>query len=642
MPASNGSRVSREDRTARWFRVAQSWQPSFTHDDHEILFLSDASGLPQAFRVPVGGGTVQGLQDSPERIGRVDACPTLPRAVLSEDSGGNEMWQLELLALAEGPAHTRGKRRPLTADPRIMNLPGRWMTDGHRYLFSSNARNHRYFDVYSLDVDGWSPPERIWTGDAWQEAVATLGERVLVQRYNTFLDSDLFLLSRGTPAVHLNPHSGEVTVQSAALGADSVYAATNPGEERLALYRYPLEGSPPERVQAYPGEVEIVRAGPDGRLLAVAVNREGWSELHLVEASTGTDRKLSVRPRGVIEEISWRRDGSGFAFDLSWPNGHEIFAYDLATRRTRQLTRSPVPAPARIPEPHLHSIRSQDGLELPYWEFRPARGTVRGTILSIHGGPESQARPFFDPEHAAIISGGWRVILPNVRGSTGYGRTYLHSDDVRQRMDSVRDVRDIAEALVHAKTAKRGRLGIVGGSYGGFMVLSSITTYPDLWGAAVELFGISNFVTFLERTADWRRRLREAEYGSLERDREFLESISPIHHLDQLRAPLLVFHGRNDPRVPIHEAEQIVRDVEQAGHPIAYRFFENEGHGFFRRENRIETVSRSLDFFEQYLSAAPEHRGPSRAARLPTQRPRRARTSASRAGPRKRRHSAAS
>ncbi len=215
---------------------------------------------------------------------------------------------------------------------------------------------------------------------------------------------------------------------------------------------------------------------------------------------------------------------------------------------------------------------------------------------------ESQARPRFGAGLLAFFVGeGWRVIEPNVRGSTGYGRTYVHLDDVRQRMDSVRDLRDLVRALSEAGTARPGEVGILGGSYGGFMVLAAITTYPELWRAAVEFFGIANFVTFLEQTGPWRRKVREDEYGSLEHDREFLETISPIHYVERIVTPLLVAHGDNDPRVPIVEAEQIVAALRKRGVPVEFLRYANEGHGFTRIENQVDSFGRAEEFFGRHL-----------------------------------------
>jgi dipeptidyl aminopeptidase/acylaminoacyl peptidase len=614
------------ERLRAWFNVSWSSSPSFAYGGRELLFLTDASGLPQAARIPLEGGTVRQLHESRERVGQVDPCPTAPRAILAQDVGGNETWQLQLVSLTDESGRSRASRRALTGDPKIMNLPGRWMDDGRRYLYSSNARDGRYFDVYRVDVDGWSPAERILTGDFWQEVISTRGDRTLVARNRTNIDVDLLLIQPGSLPIHLNPHEGEQAVTSATIGPDAVYAGTDPDRELSALFRYPFDGSRPELVRAYDGDVELVRASPDGSLLAVVVNRDGWSELHFVATRTGKDQALRLQPRGVMTQVAWRPDGLALAYDLNWPNGHEIFLFDLRSERSRRVTTSPSAPPLRISEPRSHEIKASDGVRISYWEYPPGRRVPRGTILMIHGGPEGQARPTFEPELGFLVQQGWRLILPNVRGSTGYGRTFLHLDDVRKRMDSVRDVRDIAESLIRARSATRGRLGILGGSYGGFMVMSSITTYPELWGAAVELFGISNFVTFLERTADYRRKVREDEYGSLAKDRKFLESISPIHHLNELRTPLLVVHGRNDPRVPIHEAEQIVKTLQERQQPVDFLYFENEGHGFVRRENQIAWTERCSDFFDRYLSVPSNLPTPARRARRAPPRPTKSRS----------------
>jgi len=601
MSGTPGPSTPTGDRLTAWFEVTRSFQPSVAFDGTEVLFLSDETGLPQVWRKPTRGGRLRPLALGTERAGRVDASPKFPRAVVARDSGGNEAWQLALYDLAKRPRGSSPGFRALTSDPKVMNLPGLWTDDGRSYLFASNARDHRFFDVYRYDVDTASAPERFWTGDAWQMPVASRGTKVLVQRFNTFLNVDLFLVDSGR-SVHLNPHTEEVSVSSATIGADGVYVATNPDREFLSLLRYPFDGSPPELIREYPGDVEVVRASPAGDLLALSVNRAGCSELHLVQPATGSDRVVALPHKGIVGELSWFPDGSALAYDHSWPNGHEIFLLELASGISKRLTRSRVRPPERVPEPRLRVMKSEDKLQLPCLEFVPRGRVPRGTILAVHGGPEGQARPWFDPALGCMITEGWRLVMPNVRGSTGYGRSFVHLDDVRKRMDSVRDLRDIVRTLVRTKKAQEGKVGIWGGSYGGFMVLSAITTYPELWGAAVELFGISNLVTFLERTADWRRTQREAEYGSLEHDREFLESISPIHHLEQLRTPLLVFHGRNDPRVPIGEAEQVVEEVRKRGGTAEFIAFENEGHGFEHRENQIEAARRTVLFFEKYLS----------------------------------------
>ncbi len=216
-------------------------------------------------------------------------------------------------------------------------------------------------------------------------------------------------------------------------------------------------------------------------------------------------------------------------------------------------------------------------------------------VIDVHGGPESQRRAGFFPVLQYLSASGFHVLTTNVRGSTGYGKAYSHLDDVELRMDSVRDL-EHAHSWVRSRVGDDSKIAIMGQSYGGFMTLAAITEYPSLWFAAVDVVGIANFVSFLERTGSWRRRHRSAEYGSLERDRELLERISPIRKVDQITAPLLVIHGRNDPRVPLYETEQLVASLEERGHPVEMLVFDDEGHGLSKRPNRIEGYAAVVSF----------------------------------------------
>ena len=222
-------------------------------------------------------------------------------------------------------------------------------------------------------------------------------------------------------------------------------------------------------------------------------------------------------------------------------------------------------------------------------------------IVDVHGGPEGQQRIHFDPIYQYFLHRGYAIFTPNVRGSTGYGRAYSHLDDVEKRMDSVADLAHAVAWLIASGVADPRRIAVLGGSYGGFMVLAALTSYPDLWAAGVDIVGIANFVTFLENTGPWRRKLREAEYGSLERDRALLESISPIHKVEQIRAPLLVIHGANDPRVPIGEAEQIVASIKARGGSVEYLRFEDEGHGIVKLANKLVCYPAIAEFLDEHL-----------------------------------------
>src|SRR5260370_22633995 len=257
-----------------------------------------------------------------------------------------------------------------------------------------------------------------------------------------------------------------------------------------------------------------------------------------------------------------------------------------------------------VVEPSLVDYLTFDGREIPAFLYVPQDRQPRGlpVVISVHGGPEGQCRPFFNAVIQYLAARGYAVLEPNVRGRNGYGYEYQSLDDVRLRMTSVADLQYAVYWLRESGIADPRRIAIMGGSYGGFMVLSAITTSPDLWAAAVDIVGIANFVTFLENTHPWRRKLRESEYGSLENDREFLEESSPIRHVDQIVAPLFVIHGANDPRVPVGEAEQIVAALRQRQVPVEYLCFEDEGHGLVKRVNRLVAYPAVVRFLYPHLN----------------------------------------
>ncbi len=257
--------------------------------------------------------------------------------------------------------------------------------------------------------------------------------------------------------------------------------------------------------------------------------------------------------------------------------------------------------PEQLVAPERVVIESFDGERIPLFVFRPRDPRPDGrVVVKVHGGPESQAVLLFDPVVQGLTAAGYAVIVPNVRGSTGYGKRYASLDDTTRRLDSVRDL-----AAIHAWIAGSGlgadKAALWGASYGGYMVLAGLAFQPDLWAAGVDIVGVANFVTFLENTSDYRRAHREREYGSLEHDREFLIAASPITHADAIRAPLFVIHGRNDPRVPVSEAEQLVAKLRQRAVRCELLIYEDEGHGLVKLKNMLDAYPKAIGFLDDVL-----------------------------------------
>jgi dipeptidyl aminopeptidase/acylaminoacyl peptidase len=312
--------------------------------------------------------------------------------------------------------------------------------------------------------------------------------------------------------------------------------------------------------------------------------------------------------RGVVEHVVFAKDGSRLAFAFSSvtePN--DVYVYDLEARRVARTTTSPRDVDAAVlVEPELHRYESFDGESIPVFLFRPSGEGPFPVVVTVHGGPESQWRPWFSPSFLPLtqhlVARGYAVAAPNVRGSTGYGKRFEHLDDVRRRLDSVRDLASLHEWLSAGPEIDGSRAVLYGRSYGGYMVLAGLALQPELWAAGIEMVGISSLVTFLENTSDYRRAVREREYGSLDADRDFLVEASPITHVDAIRVPLFIQHGANDPRVPLSESEHIHRVLTEKGIECELVVYEDEGHMIEKLPNRIDCFTRVLAFLDRVLA----------------------------------------
>ena len=572
-----------------------------------LAFLMDTTGTPQVWTLsgPDRWPTQRTFGD--ERVTFVDWSPSRRELVFGMDEGGNERQQFHRL-------DPDGTVRDLTAEPDAKHLWGGWSNDGEQFAFASNRREQAVFDVYVQGRDD-EAAERVFEGDGllsvsgWSPADDSL---VLTEAHSNF-DQDLYLLGLDSgERTHLTPHEDDVRYTSVQWGPDgtSLYLVTDEGADTLYLARLGLET----------GELEVVERGGDWDVGGVALdedsgrivysrNVDGYTDLTVGELDGPTDIREfpdPALPDGVAGGVSFDPVGSRFALTAQGrADNTNVHVVDVATGAAERWTHA---STAGIPEttfraPDLVHVDSFDGLEVPAFFTLPADWEAGETpvVVDIHGGPESQRRPSFAALTQYFLSRGYAVFEPNVRGSTGYGREYTHLDDVEKRMDSVKDLMAGVDWLADHEAVDPDRIAAMGGSYGGFMVLSALTEYPDRWAAGVDVVGIANFVTFLENTGAWRRELREAEYGSLAEDREFLESISPINNIDAIEAPLFVIHGANDPRVPLGEAEQVAEGAREAGVPVEKLVFEDEGHGLSKRENRIEAYTQVVDFLDEHV-----------------------------------------
>ena len=576
---------------------------SFSADGTMLLVDSDLPGTRQLFLVAVRGGTPTQLTDFPEPVsGRLLRNG---RVLLEIDEGGNERTQLYLL-----DAEPRAEPEPLVVDPRFIHRSPHVSRDDALLAYATNRRNGVDFDVVvrrlesgeerAFELGGWWETLNVSPDGRWIAALR-LGERAG--------DADLYLLGvESGEVVHATPHEGDAEYGTPAWLPDSsaFLAATSEGRDTCAIGRYDLAGRTWETVLGSRWDLDCL-VDDAGRTLLVLENEDGRSRLELRDAATLAVREELPLPQGVAEEPTFSPDGSLLAVAFSSPTEpRDVYVYDVDGRRLSRLTRSTggVASEALV-EPELHRFDSFDGESIPVFLFEPAGEGPFPVVVTVHGGPEAQWRPWFAPSFAPLtqylVSRGYTVAAPNVRGSTGYGKRFEHLDDGRLRLDSVRDLAALHDWLGARREIDATRAVLYGRSYGGYMVLAGLAFQPERWAAGIEMVGISSLVTFLENTSPWRRAVREREYGSLERDRDFLHEVSPMTHIDAIRAPLFIQHGANDPRVPLSESQHIHAVLSEKGIRCELVVYEDEGHIIEKLPNRVDAFTRALAFLDEVL-----------------------------------------
>jgi dipeptidyl aminopeptidase/acylaminoacyl peptidase len=528
-----------------------------------------------------------------------------------QDNGGGEFYQLYRQDFADG-------RVMLLTDGKSRNLGGRWSNDGKWLTYTSTRRNGRDTDFYVMDPrepqtdrllaqvqgGGWSVQD--WSPD---------DAKLLVREYISVNESRLHVCDAKTGAMKLiTPQSAEKVSWGDALFAKdgkSLFVTTDKDSEfqwlcRLDLATQKLTPLAPK----LRGDVETLDLSRDGRKLAFVSNEDGVSMLHLLDAHTGKELRVPKLPIGVISGVKWHANSRDLAFSLSSAKS-PLDAYSLDTRsgKLERWTESETGGlnPASFVEPELVRIKSFDGLEITGFLYLPDARKFPGprpVLVNIHGGPEGQSRPTFQARNNYWMSElGVAMLYPNVRGSTGHGKTFVTLDNGFKREDTVRDIGAFLDWIARDPRLDKSRVAVMGGSYGGYMSLACMVHFSDRLRCGVDVVGISNFLTFLKNTQDYRRDLRRVEYGD-ERDlamAEFLGKISPTNHAGKIRQPLLVVQGLNDPRVPASESQQMVKAIRDQGGTVWFLMAKDEGHGFQKKRNVDYQFHSTVLFVKEHL-----------------------------------------
>jgi dipeptidyl aminopeptidase/acylaminoacyl peptidase len=593
----------------RMAKVGRATSPTFSSDGTRIAFVSDLTGVPQIWIVPAEGGWPTLVTADNDPVGGVAWSPKGDWLAYTLAPGGGMNTQV-FIVKPDGSGQKR-----LTRGGKETNRFFGWTDDGLRVALGANTRNPSAIDAYLVDpMTGTS--ELVVQNDALAtlEDVSRDRKWGLVSRLVGRGDNNLYLVNLDArKETLLTPHTGPGTF-SGELSPDAktVYLVSNAERDLLALARVRLGAD------GAAGPIEVMASRPDaeadafiineqGSLAAVVWNVAGRSELSFVELPSGVLRKGPELPAELAGGLRFSRDGRRLALTLSGAAAPpDVWVIDVASNTLRQLTRVPHVGVdlARLVRPELVKFKAHDGLELSGWLYRPNGQTRPGAyVVSFHGGPEGQERPAFRSDYQALLLAGIGVFAPNVRGSSGFGKKFVNLDNGELRFNGLKDIKSCVEHLVSTKIADPKRIGIMGGSYGGYMTLAGLTEYPELFAAGVNLFGMVNFFTFFEHTEPWMAAISTTEYGDPKTQADLLRSLSPLGKLDRIRAPLMVQHGANDTNVPVVEAEQVVNNLKARGVPVEYILFPDEGHGWRKISNRVKSTAAMVEFFAKHLKS---------------------------------------
>jgi dipeptidyl aminopeptidase/acylaminoacyl peptidase len=588
--------------------IPSTSSPVFSPDGKRIAFLSNRTGTPQVWTVAAAGGEPKQITRSTDPVGSVAWSPVEDRIAYDVARGGGFNAQVFLA----NPDGSDAKR--ITSGGKEDNFSGNFAPDG-RYWFRSAQRDPQAPDSWIYDPQTGKAGIAIqYEGFGGIVDIERPAHRALISRLVTRGNVNLYLHDLRThQEILLTPHEGPA-LASGALAPDgsAAYLVHNIGRDRQVLSRIAFDASSTPGTMTLlaardDAEVEAFTITDDGQRAVLTWNVGGRSELELVSLPDGKRTPLPAPPGEVVSVSDISAEGDRMALNVT---GSAVppsaWQYDFASRRYAPI--APVAMPnvdlSSLVSPELRKYKAQDGLELSGWLYLPKGFKQPGpVVLSFHGGPEGQERPVFRADYQAILAQGIAVFAPNIRGSAGFGKAFLALDNHAKRFDANRDVYDSANYLVQSGVGAKGRLGIVGGSYGGYVVMMGVTEYPDTFAAGADLYGIVNFETFFAQSTPWMGAISGGEYGDPKTQADLLKRLSPIHKLDRVRAAMLVMHGANDTNVPLVEAKQVVDTLKKNGRDVEFLLFPDEGHGWRKIPNRVKSTTTLADFFRRHLAA---------------------------------------
>jgi dipeptidyl aminopeptidase/acylaminoacyl peptidase len=606
----SGKHIVRQYTIEQFLATTSVSGPSFSPDGSTVLFTSDGSGIPNVYTVPFEGGKAKPLTHSTtDSTFGVSFFPRDERVLYTHDQGGNENNHLYLL----GP----NGDTDLTPGSKLKAMFAGWSRDEASFNVLTNERDPRFFDAYRYDA---AKLERalIYKDTIGYQLADISGDEhwIALGKPITTADADIYVWdTKRSRMTHLTQHDVPAQYRAAGFDPDSkwLYYLTNAGGEFTRVKRYELATGEHQDVESADWDIQFTRFSRNGRYRVSAVNEDGRSVVRIHDSKTGRVVKMPKLPEGDVTSVILSRDEERMIVTLSGDRSPaNLYAARFDSPAATQLTDSLNKEidPNHLVDSQVVRFKASDGLTIPSIFYKPHQASPENKVPAlvwVHGGPGGQTRKGYNPLIQYLVNHGYAVLGINNRGSSGYGQKFFTADDRKHGREPLRDCVEAKAFLAAMPDIDPSRIGIIGGSYGGYMVLAALAFEPNEFAVGVDIFGVSNWLRTLESIPPYWESQRQALYqeiGDPVKDRDMLKAISPVFHADKICRPLLVLQGRNDPRVIKPQSDDIVAAVKKSGVPVEYVVFADEGHGFTKKKNQIEGYSAVLKFLDRYLKGS--------------------------------------
>ncbi len=608
-PASTAARQVKQYTIEQFMDTTRITGMSFSPDAKSLLFSSNKSGIFNVYSVPTAGGDPRQLtQSTKESTYGVTYLPD-GRFLFTYDKGGNENSHIYVM--------DNGKERDLTPGDKVRASFAGWNKEKTAFYYTTNERDPKFFDFYKMDVKTFTPTRLFENTQGYEIGAISNDEKwIALNKTNTTLDSNIALYNTATKQTKIiSEHQGDANYDASDFDVDSknLYYTTNDGGEFTYLAKYDLATGKKEPVEKAPWDVSYAYFSKNGKYRVVAVNEDARTRIKIYDTKTNKLVPLPDLPNGDITAVTISDDEKLMAFYFNGSRTpSNLYVYDFATKKATKLTNTLNPQidPADLVDAEVVRFKSFDGMAIPNILYRPHQASANAkapALVYVHGGPGGQTRVGYSPIIQFLVNHGYVVLGINNRGSSGYGKSFFAADDGKHGREPLWDCVEAKKYLKSLGYVDENKIGIMGGSYGGYMTLAALAFKPEEFAVGVDLFGVANWVRTLESIPPYWESFRKALYkevGDPVKDRQFLMDTSPLFHADQITKPLIVLQGKNDPRVIKPESDDIVAAVKKKGGVVEYVVFDNEGHGFTKKENEIKGYQAILEFLDKYLKGS--------------------------------------